>query len=204
VPEGVDETIHYTIQNAGVERLDLAPTGEFEIIQHIELRESPVHITEYRLAVYQDAAGNRCLPNCPERKGPIFGPRLLAMIGWMKSVARCSYSTLEICMEDVLQVPVSRGYLTKLCTGTISASLADPYKELAQAIPRQEQLSSDETSIKDDGKKSLDLVRYGDHVQPVCHRRFAVARGFGEVGRSGIQGLSEFRLLLGQLLLRLE
>ena len=27
-------------------------------------------------------------------------------------------------MEDVLQVPVSRGYLAKLCTGTISASRA--------------------------------------------------------------------------------
>ena len=56
-------------------------------------------------------------------------------------------------MEDVLQVPVSRGYLAKLCTGTISASLADAYDELTEAIPRQEQLGSDETSIKDNGKK---------------------------------------------------
>ena len=56
-------------------------------------------------------------------------------------------------MEDVLQVPVSRGYLAKLCTGTISASLADSYDEVAGAIPRQEQLGSDETSIKDNGKR---------------------------------------------------
>jgi hypothetical protein len=33
-------------------------------------------------------------------------------------------------MEDVLQVPVSRGYLAKLCKGAISASLADAYEEL--------------------------------------------------------------------------
>ena len=56
-------------------------------------------------------------------------------------------------MEDVLQVPVSRGYLAKLCTGTISQSLETAYDELTTAIPRQEQLGSDETSIKDNGKK---------------------------------------------------
>jgi hypothetical protein len=56
-------------------------------------------------------------------------------------------------MEDVLQVPVSRGYLAKLCTGTISESLAGAYDELTEAIPRQEQLGSDETSIKDNGKR---------------------------------------------------
>ena len=41
-------------------------------------------------------------------------------------------------MEDVLQVPVSRGYLAKLCTETISSSLSDSYDELVAAIPRQE------------------------------------------------------------------
>ena len=43
--------------------------------------------------------------------------------------------------------------MAKLCTGTISASLADAYGELTEAIPRQEQLGSDETSIKDNGKR---------------------------------------------------
>jgi hypothetical protein len=50
---------------------------------------------------------------------------MLATIGWPKSVGHCSYSTIETWVEDVLQVPVSRGYLAKLCTGTISASLQD-------------------------------------------------------------------------------
>ena len=151
--ERVDETIEYEIDDDEVERLRLTPTGDVEIIQHIELPDAPVQVTEYRLAVYQDAAGQLYLPNCPERKGPIFGPRLLATIGWLKSMGHCSYSTLEAWMEDVLQVPVSRGYLAKLCTGTISASLADAYDELTAAIPRQTQLGSDETSIKDNGKR---------------------------------------------------
>jgi hypothetical protein len=152
-PDRVDQTIEYRIDDGEVERLGLTPTGEFEIIQHIELPESPVHVTEYRLAVYRDADGQLYIPDSPEVKGPIFGPRLLATIGWLKSMGHCSYSTIEAWMEDVLQVPVSRGYLAKLCTGLISASLADAYDELTEAIPRQAQLGSDETSIKDNGKR---------------------------------------------------
>jgi transposase len=105
------------------------------------------------LTEYQDAEGNLYIPDCPELKGPIFGPRLLATIGWLKSVGHCSYSTIESWMEDVLQIPVSRGYLAKLCTGTISSSLAESYDELVEAIPHEQQLGSDETGIKDNGKK---------------------------------------------------
>jgi len=152
-PDRVDETIEFEIDDREALRLGLTPTGDFEIVQHVELPEAPVHVTEYRLAVYQDADGQLYLPDCPEVKGPIFGPRLLATIGWLKSIGHCSYSTIEAWMEDVLQVPVSRGYLAKLCTGTISASLAEAYDELTEAIPRQRQLGSDETSIKDNGKK---------------------------------------------------
>ena len=75
------------------------------------------------------------------------------MIGWLKSRAHCSYSTIETWLEDVLDVPVSRGYLAKLCTGTISESLKEAYQQLEDAIPRQPQLGSDETSIKDNSKK---------------------------------------------------
>ena len=152
-PERVDETIDYGIHDDVIDRLGLTPTGDFDVIQHIELPETPVHVTEHRLAVYQDADGQLHIPDCPELNGPIFGPRLLATIGWLKSMGHCSYSTIEAWMEDILQVPVSRGYLAKLCTGTISASLADAYDELTEAIPRQEQLGSDEISIKDNGKK---------------------------------------------------
>lgn len=152
-PERVDETIDYEIHDDDIQRLELTPTGDFEVIQHIELPEAPIHVTNHRLTVYQDAEGSLYTPEVPELEGPIFGPRLLATIGWLKSVGHCSYSTIETWMEDVLGVPVSCGYLAKLCTGTISQSLATAYEELKEAIPHQEQLGSDETSIKDNGKK---------------------------------------------------
>lgn len=152
-PDRVDETIEFGLDDKEIRRLELTPTGNFETVQHIELPESPVRVTEYHLLEYSDAQGNLFVPDCPELKGPIFGPRLLATIGWLKSAAHCSCSTVESWMEDVLQVPVSRGYLSKLCTGTISDSLEPAHTELTEAIPHQAQLGSDETSIKNNGKK---------------------------------------------------
>jgi hypothetical protein len=149
----VDETIEYEIQDEEVRRLGLKPTGEFETIQLIELPDAPVHVTEHLLVEYRDSKGNLYIPHCPELEGPIFGPRLLATIGWLKSVGHLSYSSIETWMEDVLQVPVSRGYLAKLRTGTISQSLEHAYDEAVEAIPHQNQLGSDETSIKENGKK---------------------------------------------------
>ena len=109
------KSLNYEIDDHEAKRLGLTLTGDFDVIQSIELPEAPVHVTEHRLAVYEDTDGNLYLPECPELSGPIFGPRLLATIGWLKSVGHCSYSTIETWLKDVLQVPVSRGYLARLC-----------------------------------------------------------------------------------------
>jgi len=153
-PERIDEIIEYEIHEDEVERLKLIPTGEFESIQHIELPDVPVLVTEHRFPFYESPEGDVYYPYAPEVHGqPIFGPRLLATIGWMKSRAHSSYTTIEKYCEDVLQVPASRGYLAKLCNGVISDSLAGAHEELKLAIPEQHQLGSDETSFKNNGKK---------------------------------------------------
>jgi len=153
-PERVDEEVTYEINDDQVREFKLTPTNQFEIIQHVELLDLPIHVTEHRLQEYVNLNGEIFLPDVPElRNQPIFGPRMLSMIGWLKSRAHCSYSTISIWMDDVLQVPVSRGYLAKLCNGTISASLADVHEQLKQAIPEQPQLGSDESSLKNNGKK---------------------------------------------------
>lgn len=152
-PERVDETFVYELDATEIRDRGLTATDEFKTIQHVELLDLPVHVTEHQLRKYLDRNGKTVLPDVPELKGPIFGPRMLAMIGWLKSRAHCSYSTVALWMSDVLGVPVSRGYLAKLCNGTISASLAEAYEEVKQAIPEQPQLGSDESSLKNNGKK---------------------------------------------------
>lgn len=44
-PERVHETIDYEIKGEDIQRLGLTPTGDYEVIQQIELPESPVHVT---------------------------------------------------------------------------------------------------------------------------------------------------------------
>jgi transposase len=152
--ERVDETIDYEIDPKEVKRLGLTATGQFDAIQHIELPDCPVIVTEHRFWLYQSAGGDIYYPHVPEiQNQPIFGSRLLATIGWMKSCAHCSYSTIEQYFGDVLHVPVSRGYLSKLCTGIVSDSLSEAYEETKAAVPQQVQLGSDETSFKNNGKK---------------------------------------------------
>jgi transposase len=154
-PERVDEQITCEINDADLRKRDLTPTNDFEIVQHVELLDLPIYVTEYRLRKYLDSDGNTVLPDVPEiQDRPIFGPRLLSMIGWLKSRAHCSYTTIGLWMSDVLQVPVSRGYLAKLCNGTISSSLSGAHDELKQAISEQPQLGSDESSLKNNGKKN--------------------------------------------------
>ncbi len=153
-PERVDETFVYEMTDAEVGRRNLAPTDQFEIIQHVELLDMPIHVTEHRLRKYLTVDGKTVVTRVPELEGqPIFGPRMLAMVGWLKSRAHCSYSTIATWMADVVQVPVCRGYLSKLCNGVISDSLANAHEELKAAIPEQETLGSDESSLKNNGKK---------------------------------------------------
>ncbi len=91
-PECVDERITYEINDTDIREHDLTPTDQFEIVQHVELLDMPIHVTEHRLRTYLNPDGETFLPHVPElRNQPIFGPRMLAMIGWLKSRAHCSY-----------------------------------------------------------------------------------------------------------------
>ena len=93
-PERGNDTRDYEIAEDEIRRLNLTPTGDFEILQRIELPDTPVQVTAHRLAVYRALDGTLYIPDVPELQGPIFGSRLLATIGWLKSVGHLSYSTV--------------------------------------------------------------------------------------------------------------
>ncbi len=158
-----------------VARRKLTPTDDFEIVQHIELLDMPIHVTEHQLREYLAPDGKTVVTRVPELEGrPIPGPRMLAMIGWLKSRAHCSYTTIAIWMSDIPQLPACRGYLAKLHNGVISDSLSDSHEEFKAAIPEQETLGSD--------------------IHRVSHRGFSRSQGDRGTDRHGFRGSRSFRV----------
>jgi hypothetical protein len=83
-------TIDYEIDDDEVERLKLTLTGQFETIQHLELPDVPVLVTEHRFPLYESPEGDLYYPYAPEVHGkPIFGPRLLAIPRSKNTVTTC-------------------------------------------------------------------------------------------------------------------
>ena len=128
---------------------------EPERFQQIELLSKPVHIEEHRPIVQWCV---RCeahyTPQLPEklRKAGLAGPRLTALVGWLKGVCHMSFSCIRKYLRDIVGVPISRGMLAKLVQ-KVSQSLKDPYEELLAAVMHEDALHVDETGHKENGKR---------------------------------------------------
>jgi transposase len=126
-----------------------------ELLQQVEITETPTVVTEHH------GLAHWC-PHCrkvhsapiPEAvmKAGLFGPRLTALVAFMKGVCHASFSTIRKFLRDVVRMPVSRGYLAKLI-GKVSASLAPAYAELFERLPGEAVLNIDETGHKENGAK---------------------------------------------------
>ena len=84
-------------------------------------------------------------------KGGLVGPRLTALIAYLKGVCHASFSTVRKFLRDVVQVTVSRGQLAKVIA-KVSTALDGPYQELLDLLPDEARLNVDETGHKDNGK----------------------------------------------------
>jgi transposase len=124
-------------------------------IQQVEILEVPIRIEEHRGMAYW-------CPTCqtlhyapfptPVEKGQLFGPRLTALVAYMKGACHASFSTIRKFLRDVVKMPVSRGYLRKLIA-KVSDALESAFEELLQALPEQDVLNIDETGHKDCGDR---------------------------------------------------
>lgn len=121
------------------------------VLQQIEIVARPTKVTEHRSWTC------RCLrcrkeftPPIPRlvRKAGLVGPRLTALIGYLKGACHCSFSTIRKFLQDVVGVGISRGQLRKVC-GKVALSLEGPYQDLLAALPAQERLNVDETGHKE-------------------------------------------------------
>jgi transposase len=154
--EAVDDIVPYTLDHCPdcggtLVRARRAP----EVLQQVEIATCPTSVTEHQGLAYW-------CPHCrkfhyaplPEAvvKAGLFGPRLTALVAFMKGVCHASFSTIRKFLRDVVRVEVSRGYLAKLI-GKVSESLAKSYAELFARLPGEAVLNIDETGHKENGQR---------------------------------------------------
>jgi len=125
--------------------------NQVRIHQFAELRDKPLIVIEYRLHGYIcPRCGRIVWAQLPAGviEGQLFGPRLQALIGYMKGSLHASYSGLEAFCRDVLNIHVARSHLCNVIK-RINEALAEPYEELKEHIPTEPVLNIDETGWKD-------------------------------------------------------
>jgi transposase len=86
------------------------------------------------------------------QKAGLVGPQLTALVGYLKGVCHCSFSTIRTCLKDVCGVSISRGQLRKPC-GKVADSLDVSSQELLAELPAQDSLNVDETGHKENGER---------------------------------------------------
>ena len=137
---------------SAVELTDNAP----HILQKVELTQQvPWTVTEHQAYAY-DCPQCQCvhyasIPAEVERGG-MLGPKLMALIAYLKGMQHASYSTIRKYFRDVLKLPISRGRLAK-AIDQVSQSLKDAYDELGDELGQQATLRVDETGHKNNGQR---------------------------------------------------
>ena len=134
-------------------RLKRVPAA-LRTIQQVEIIERPVRIVEHRGERYWC---RHCQKEHTARlprhvvKGGLAGPKLTALVAYLKGNCHASFSTIRRFFRDVLQITISRGQLAKLIRKASSA-LVGAYQELLARLPSESRLNVDETGHKENGK----------------------------------------------------
>lgn len=126
-----------------------------KIRQQVEIQDIVVQISEHVRPTQQCTECNtqHCVP-WPEdlKKAGLVGPRLTALIGYLKSACHMSFSSIRKFLRDCVGVTISRGQLRKL-VAKVTESLEDPYDQLMALLREEDHLNVDETGHKENGKR---------------------------------------------------
>jgi len=155
-PEQLDAAWDYTLEQCPVCGGELKRARRKpRIIQQVELLDQPVRIEEHRAHAYWCAGCRKQhLAPLPDEvvKGGLAGPRLTALVAYLKGGCHASYSTIQAFLRDVLGLPMSAAQLVKLVQKTRRA-LDGTYHELLAKLPDEAHLNIDETGHKQCKKK---------------------------------------------------
>jgi len=151
-PQQVDKVVKYTLSKKQAEGLE--PLDEWLVIQQVELPQKMYRVVEHRARRYRDPKTGRIiiapLP-AAVRQGGLAGPKLTALMAFLKSGCHCSFSTIQRYCREVLGLTLSRGMLSKIIQKAAQA-LKPPYKRLRDRLPQEPYLGADETGHHNNGK----------------------------------------------------
>ena len=125
------------------------------VVQQVEVVKKPIHIEQHTGLCYWCEHCQKIhyapMPAHIE-KGQLIGPRLTAVIAYMKGACHCSFSTIRKFLRDVMGITISRGQLSKLIQKA-SAAFEQSYNELLETLPYEAKLNIDETGHKENKKR---------------------------------------------------
>ncbi len=185
-PKQVDRVVEYELNPAQAKGLE--PLKEWFVIQQVELPKKMFRVVEHRARKYRDRkTGRIVIAPMPAavRRGGLAGPKLTALMAFLKSGCHCSFRTIQRYCREVLGLSISRGMLSKIIQKSAQA-LQRPYEQLRDRLPREPYLGADETGHKNNGKRHwtwcfqaaayslfhIDRSRGGNVLRKLLGRRF--------------------------------
>ena len=156
-PEQVDERQFHGVgpcPDCGSRDWEILPEPA-RVLQQVELVAKPFKVIEH---VVQACRCRQCrrmqtgeLPAAIAATG-LLGPRMMALLLFMKGAMRCSFGGLQEFLEHVIGFKVCRGFLAKVMARG-SRVLEAPVEELRSLLPTQRVLNVDETGHKENGER---------------------------------------------------
>jgi transposase len=108
-----------------------------QVVQQVDIEKVPWSVEQHSFPEYWCAScqkGYKAPLPLHIEKGGLVGPRLTALIAYMKGVCHASFSTVRKYLRDIVGVTISRGQLSKI-VGKVTWALEKPYEELLALLP---------------------------------------------------------------------
>lgn len=151
-PEDIDNAFEYSLRVCPDCGGTVTPVDEpARLLQQVEIIAKPIQVTEHRgLACFCGRCQKMHYAPLPDdiRRAGLVGPRLTAVVAFLKGGCHCSFSVIRKFVRDVLGVAISRSHLRNLCAKAAN-SLDPAYQQLLALLPEQDVLNVDETGHKE-------------------------------------------------------
>ena len=155
--DDIDKTVIHKLSAKEVRRRGLVLLQQTEsALQQIDLPEKFYTVIDHRVQLYRAPNGTLIKATLPKeiRKAGLFSTRMTALTGYLKARCHMSYSTVQSFFDDIMDLDISQGYLSKICTQKLSCALQPASAEVGQRIRNAPIVGTDETGHKNPAYKS--------------------------------------------------